>query len=1029
MVCSVLFGKSVPVTRFQSVLLIVTPVIPPRAGINPIAKTRCFAILVMTSRSMELRLGGLVIILFSYPGGLAFEPGGCIVKKVLLLFLFLYFSVVTAGAEQITIDYRFEEPLVEEISSGNDIYHRINMPGAASGGQIGQPRIPVRGAQILLPPGTDVANIEIKFGEKVLLVGKYQIEPVGAPSPFSKSMQGEGDLYIDAEIYASNNSFPSAQFEMVGIYGFRGYRILVLRLYPLEYEPLSGKLYYYPVLTVEVSLGGSNQSSPYLRNRSEDIERLSTRVDNPEMADSYGAVKADKSNFDFLIITTPELADAFVPLKEYHDANGMATAIHTTADIGGYTPNEVRGYISDRYTTDGISYVLIGGDIELLPAQWMYVKSWDGIIHGDPPFTDILPSDIYFACLDGVFNYDGDQLWGEPTDGSMGGDVDLMAEVFVGRASVGNVDDVSRFVSKTIQYLSTYDEYLQDVLVTSERLGFGGPVEYGAIYMEEVIDGSDMHGYTTVGIPSSTYDIDVLSDFDWPGTNWPSSEVVSRINGNLHFINHLGHSNYEYSLKMYKWQAAAWLTNDKPCFIYNQGCMTGQFDTTDCWAETVTSGMESGAFATIGNARFGYGSSRTTLQTTDSPAQRFNREFLDALFNPAENKRQIGRANQDSKEDNLYRIEEPAMRWTYYQLNLFGDPTVAIKTPGGITFDFPGGIPDLLVPNATTTLEVVAVSFGEAVPVPGSGLLHYSIDSGPVQTSPLTEISGNVYEATLPAIECGQMLEFYVSVDEAVLGRQYDTDPESAHRAVAATSQSVVFEDDFESFRGWAVSGGEWDRGIPQGGGGEHGGPDPSSAFSGSSVIGYNLLGDYINNMPEYHLTSPVFDASGLFGLKLHYMRWLGVEEATYDHAYIHISNDGNSWFKIWENSTTLADTSWNQCEIDISGYADSQSTVYLRWTMGTTDGGWSYCGWNIDNVKITGYECRAFGCGDANGDQSVNLADAGFIVNYIFYDGEEANPPQAGDANGDQSCNLGDAGYIINYIFYDGGAPVCPSE
>ncbi|MFC1476143.1 hypothetical protein ACFLQW_03985 [Candidatus Zixiibacteriota bacterium] len=48
----------------------------------------------------------------------------------------------------------------------------------------------------------------------------------------------------------------------------------------------------------------------------------------------------------------------------------------------------------------------------------------------------------------------------------------------------------------------------------------------------------------------------------------------------------------------------------------------------------------------------------------------------------------MGRANQDSKEDNLYRIDEPAMRWSYYQLNLFGDPTVALKEAPCICTDF-----------------------------------------------------------------------------------------------------------------------------------------------------------------------------------------------------------------------------------------------------------------------------------------------------------------------------------------------------
>lgn len=64
---------------------------------------------------------------------------------------------------------------------------------------------------------------------------------------------------------------------------------------------------------------------------------------------------------------------------------------------------------------------------------------------------------------------------------------------------------------------------------------------------------------------------------------------------------------------------------------------------------------------------------------------------------------------------------------------------------------------------------------------------------------------------------------------------------------------------------------------------------------------------------------------------------------------------------------------------------------------------------------------------GDANNDGGCNLGDAGYIVNWIFYDGPDPVCMQEGDANGDGGVNLGDAGYIVNWIFYDGPAPVCP--
>lgn len=39
---------------------------------------------------------------------------------------------------------------------------------------------------------------------------------------------------------------------------------------------------------------------------------------------------------------------------------------------------------------------------------------------------------------------------------------------------------------------------------------------------------------------------------------------------------------------------------------------------------------------------------------------------------------------------------------------------------------------------------------------------------------------------------------------------------------------------------------------------------------------------------------------------------------------------------------------------------ADDEETVYVRWTMGETDGGWRYCGWNIDDIEIWALELAA---------------------------------------------------------------------
>ncbi|MBN1550784.1 hypothetical protein JW979_04930 [bacterium] len=142
---------------------------------------------------------------------------------------------------------------------------------------------------------------------------------------------------------------------------------------------------------------------------------------------------------------------------------------------------------------------------------------------------------------------------------------------------------------------------------------------------------------------------------------------------------------------------------------------------------------------------------------------------------------------------------------------------------------------------------------------------------------------------------------------------------------------------------------GAWEHGVPQGNEG-----DPTSGYTGDNVFGYNLSGDYTNNLPETYLTTADINCSNLINVEVRYMRWLGVESASYDHAAFEVSNNGTTWNTVWEHTgSSFTDTSWIPQSFDISAYADEQATVYLRWVMGPTDYSVTYCGWNIDDVEI----------------------------------------------------------------------------
>jgi len=87
----------------------------------------------------------------------------------------------------------------------------------------------------------------------------------------------------------------------------------------------------------------------------------------------------------------------------------------------------------------------------------------------------------------------------------------------------------------------------------------------------------------------------------------------------------------------------------------------------------------------------------------------------------------------------------------------------------------------------------------------------------------------------------------------------------------------------------------------------------------------------------------------------------------------------------------------------------------------------------NSDNYDLGHGFWQTFGgtmpcqgiCGNANDDPSVNVADAVWIINYVFAGGDPPEPvPACGNANGNGGVNVADAVWIINFVFAGGDPP-----
>ncbi|MCA9299894.1 MAG: hypothetical protein KDA28_12555, partial [Phycisphaerales bacterium] len=64
-------------------------------------------------------------------------------------------------------------------------------------------------------------------------------------------------------------------------------------------------------------------------------------------------------------------------------------------------------------------------------------------------------------------------------------------------------------------------------------------------------------------------------------------------------------------------------------------------------------------------------------------------------------------------------------------------------------FSFPAGRPNIVAPDGSDTF-VLEITATDAIPIPGTAMLHYDDGSGPVSVA-LTQTSDNVYDVTFPA--------------------------------------------------------------------------------------------------------------------------------------------------------------------------------------------------------------------------------------------------------------------------------------
>jgi hypothetical protein len=303
----------------------------------------------------------------------------------------------------------------------------------------------------------------------------------------------------------------------------------------------------------------------------------------------------------------------------------------------------------------------------------------------------------------------------------------------------------------------------------------------------------------------------------------------------------------------------------------------------------------------------------------------------------------------------------------YYEIAAgFGGHNMDAPELALLSFSFPDGMPELILPEGGTTMRV-EVEGVTAIPEPGTGNIYIDDGTG-WETIAMTEVSANIYDAIFPAVVCGNTVKYYFSAETTTGMTQYMPSgaPAEYFSTVSAYGYSEVFSDNFETDLGWTVEDGgglttgSWDRGTPAGNGGSRGDPPTDYDGSGQCYVSGNAYDEDIDDGLTYLMT-PTLNLSGGANAKIHYALWYTNDfgnDPNNDLFKTYVSNDNGSNWVLAETVGPVTPTGgWNEHDFMIGDFVSLTDQVKVRFEASDLNDG-SVVEAGVDQFAVTVYEC-----------------------------------------------------------------------
>ena len=136
-------------------------------------------------------------------------------------------------------------------------YDLVVLEGAAMTTQVGAPSLPAIAVNVVVPQDMLVTGLTCVPAITDKVEGSFLIMPVQRPRPISATGK-PSFVPPDPVIYSSDEPYPEALCRLAGQGSMRGYNVVSLIVYPLQYSPKSRTLRFHRKLTLSLAMEPAN---------------------------------------------------------------------------------------------------------------------------------------------------------------------------------------------------------------------------------------------------------------------------------------------------------------------------------------------------------------------------------------------------------------------------------------------------------------------------------------------------------------------------------------------------------------------------------------------------------------------------------------------------------------------------------------------------------------------------------------------------------------------------------------------------